>query len=172
MKKSILISAMIASLGCVAAFAQGSTGTTSTTTTTNFVFPPVGLASGETMAVSLTNIAPASTSSTATAPSCTGTVTFAGPTGTVMNTGGKATAFTVGNGAIDTVSLPSATSGMTASRVEVLSVQQTITRPATAPCSLVFSLEVYDSNGITHVFLGNTAATTPPALSASNLFVH
>jgi hypothetical protein len=44
--------------------------------------------------------------------------------------------------------------------VFVASVQQTITRPATAPCSLVFSLQTYDSNGETHVFLGNVSATS------------
>jgi hypothetical protein len=38
-------------------------------------------------------------------------------------------------------------------------VQHTVTRPATAPCSLVFSLEVFDtSTGVTHLLLGNSQA--------------
>jgi hypothetical protein len=165
MKTTLIAFLIIGALGSICAMAQGTTGTSTTTTTTNYFFPPVGLSSGETISVSLVNIAPASTSSTGTAPSCTGTVTFAGIVGsatstTVLNTGGKPTSFTVGSGQIATVSVPFATSGLTSTRGEVLaSVQQTVTRPATAPCSLVFSLEVYDSAG-DQVFLGNSAAST------------
>jgi hypothetical protein len=165
MNKAFLSLLLVAGFGCAAAFAQGETGTV--TTTTNFVFPPVGLVSGETAAVSLVNIAPAPTSTTATAPSCTGTVTFAGPTGTTI---GTASPFTVGSGQIKTISLPFATAGITSTRGEILvSVQQTTTRPSTAACSLVFSLEVYDSTGETHVLMGNAAATTPPSNSPEPL---
>jgi hypothetical protein len=121
------------------------------------------LATGETAAVSLVNIAPASATANAAAPSCTGTVTFANAAGATI---GTATAFTVGSGKIATVSLPFSSAGIGASRGEILaSVQQTTARPAAVPCSLVFSLEVFDSSGETHVFLGNTSSVTPPAES-------
>src|ERR1035438_994785 len=133
MKTALFIFLLVMSLGCVGAFAQGTTGTTSITTTTNYVFPPVGLASGGTIAVNLVNIAPASTASNATAPACTGTVTFSSAAGTVI---GKASSFTtVGTNTIETITLPATGT----SRVEILtSVQQTTTRPSTAPCSLVY----------------------------------
>jgi hypothetical protein len=157
MKRLILSIAIVSAC----AFAQGSTGTTSTTITTNYVFPPVGLANGLTASVSLVNISPASTASNATAPVCTGTVTFANAKGTTI---GTPTPFSVGTGVIESVALSFASAGITASRGEILaSVQHTTTRPSTAPCTLVFSLEVYDSNGETHVFLGNASATTPPS---------
>jgi hypothetical protein len=35
----------------------------------------------------------------------------------------------------------------------LVSVQHTATRPTAAPCSLVFSLEVYDSSGETQFYL-------------------
>ena len=157
-----LVCLMALTLACAAAFAQGTTGTTTSTTTTNYVFPPVGLSFGDTASVSLINIAPASTASDATAPSCTGTVTFTSAKGETI---GSASSFTVGSGVIDTITLTAESVGVTSSpqRAEIFaSVQQTVTRPATAPCSLVFSLEVYDSSGATHVFLGNASATTPP----------
>jgi hypothetical protein len=76
----------------------------------------------------------------------------------------------VGSGQIKTISLPFATAGITSTRGEILvSVQQTTTRPSTAACSLVFSLEVYDSTGETHVLMGNAAATTPPSNSPEPL---
>jgi hypothetical protein len=158
MKRAFLCILAVAGFGCACAFGQGETGTV--TVTQDFVFPPVGLASGETAAVSLVNIAPAPTTATATAPSCTGTVTFANAAGTIKPT---PTAFTVGSGQIETISLQFANSGLTARGEIVASVQQTTTRSSTTPCSLLFSLEVFDSSGETHVFLGNASATTPPA---------
>jgi hypothetical protein len=155
--KTALLAFLIAA-GCVCARAQG--GTTTVTTTQNYFFPPVGFANGETMAVSLANIAPAPVSPAASAPSCTGTVTFASSTGTII---GKANSFTVGSGQIQTISLAFASAGITANRGEILaSVQRTTTRPATAACTLVFSLEVYDSTGETHVYLGNASASAAP----------
>lgn len=161
MKRLFLILSVVTGLGCACAFAQG--GTETITTTTNFVFPPVGLASGYTAAVNLVNIAPASTAANATTPSCTGTVTFTNANGTVL---GTAATFTAKGSQIATETVTAATVGVTATtpRAEVVaSVQQTTTRPATAPCALVFSLEVYDSTGATHVFLGNASAATAPA---------
>jgi len=127
------------------------------------VFPPVGVAPSETVAVSLVNIAQASTSATAATPSCTGTVTFAGATGTVI---GKANPFTVGSGQISTIILTATEAGITASRGSILaSVQQTTTRPSSAPCSLVYSLQTYDTgSGVTHLFLGNASTAVQPAV--------
>lgn len=158
MKRALLYLLVIGTFDCICSFAQGGTGTV--TTTLDFVFPPVGLATGETAAVSLANIAaPAPTPSNGAVPSCTGTVTFANASGTTI---GSATAFTVASGKISTVSLPFSSAGITGTRGEILaSVQQTTTRPAPATCSLVYSLEVFDSSGETHVFLGNASATTP-----------
>ena len=56
--------------GC--ALGQGTT-TGSSTVTRDYAFPPVGLANSETAQVNLVNIAPASTTTGATAPACTGT---------------------------------------------------------------------------------------------------
>jgi len=162
MKTAFLCFAIAVASAC--AFAQGSTGTTTTTITTNYVFPPVGLAPSETAAVSVVNIAPAPSSTTAAAPSCTGTVTFANSAGAVI---GKATAFTVASGQIATVTVTATAAGITAARGEILaSIQQTTTRPATAACSLVYSLQTYDTgSGVTHLFLGNASATTEPLTS-------
>lgn len=146
------------------AFAQGTTGTTTTTTTTTYVFPPVLLGANDTIAVNVVNIAPVSTATGAMTPSCTGTVTFRLGSGTVANTGGAAQPFTVGSDVTQTISLKAATAGITSNPGAILaSVQQTITRPMTTPCSLVFSLQVYDATGETHVFMGNTAASIPPS---------
>jgi hypothetical protein len=153
-----------------AALAQGTTSTSITTTTENYVFPPIGLATTETASVALVNIAPVPATAGATAPSCTGTVTFASSTGATI---GKATAFTVGSGQIATVNLPFGNSNLT-SRGEILaSVQQTITRPSSPPCSLVFSLSTFDTTtGVTHLFVGNTTAATVPVSIASLLGGH
>jgi hypothetical protein len=161
--KSVLISVLFVGFGCVCAFGQGLTGTT--TITRDFVFPPVGLGSGETAEVDLVNIAPTPASSSATAPSCTGTVTFAGATGAVI---GKAMPFTTTGGQVASVSLPFSSANITGVRgVILVSVQQSTTLPSSAPCSLVFYLETYDSTGATHVFLGNASTTTPPVLRSA-----
>lgn len=53
----------------------------------------------------------------------------------------------------------------------VASVQLTHSTPAPAPCSLVFSLETFDtSTGVTHVYLGNSATGT--ALAGNPIAVH
>jgi hypothetical protein len=135
------------------ALAQGTTG--STTFTENFSFPPAGLALTETAQVNLTNIAAAS--STGTAASCTGSVSFVNSSGATI---GTATNFTVGTGQIFSVSLPFARAAASGNRTEIRAVvTHTGTVPSTAPCSLVFSFETYDtSTGVTHVFLGNAAS--------------
>ena len=167
MKRAFLGFLAVAGFGCACAFGQGTTGTETVTITHDFVFPPVGLANSESAAVNLVNIAPVPATTTTTtpvaAPSCTGTVTFANATGGAI--GGKAIPFTVGSGDIATVSLPPGLvyTGAPARGLILASVQQTITWPSAAPCSLVFSLEVFDvTSGVTHVFLGNASATAPP----------
>jgi len=155
MNKIFVSFLLVSCFGCACAFAQGETGTT--TITTDFYFPPVSMMSTDTISLNLVNIAPAPTSATATAPSCTGTVTFAGSNGTI----GMPDSFTLGAGKMQTVSLTGTGAGISSGRGGVLvSVQTTTTRPATAPCTLIFALQLYDSSGVTHVYLGNTSATT------------
>jgi hypothetical protein len=152
------------SCAAIAAFAQGTTGTKTTTITRNSVFPPVGVASDETIQVNVVNISPASSSGTAA--SCTGSITFTNAAGAVI---GKAVPFTVTGSQLFSTSLPFGGLGATGTRAEVVaSVQQTLTIPATAPCSLVFSLETYStSNGETHMVLGNSSISGIAAPAAA-----
>lgn len=140
---------------CMAAsaFAQGSTGTT--TTTLQYSFPPTGLALTETAQIDVSNLA--ANASNGTAASCTGSVSFVNSSGATI---GTATTFTVTSGQIASISLPFAKASVSGSRTVIRGiVQHTVTRPATAPCSLVFSLEVFDtSTGVTHLLLGNSQA--------------
>ena len=154
--RKLVVTSFLAAALAVSAFAQGSTSTS--TTTQNFLFPPVGLGSTETAQVNVVNIA--SASSGGTAASCTGSISFASSTGAVI---GKATAFTVGTGQIASVSLPFGTSGFAATRGEfVATLTLTVTRPSTAPCSLVFSLESFaTATGETHILLTNSASEGP-----------
>jgi hypothetical protein len=154
--RKFVVTSFLAAALAVSAFAQGSTSTSTTTQT--FLFPPVGLGSTETAQVNVVNIA--SASSSGTAASCTGSVAFANSAGTVI---GKATTFTVGTGQIASVSLPFGTSGFSGTRGEVVAtLTRTVTRPSTAPCSLVFSLETFaTATGETHVVLTNSAADGP-----------
>jgi hypothetical protein len=152
---------LIAGISGACAFGQGQTGTS--TVTRDFVFPPVGLGSTETAQVNLVNIAPASTASTATAPSCTGTVTFASATGATI---GQANPFTAASGQIASVSLPFSSAGISGTHgVILVSVQQTTTIPSAARCSLVFSLDIFDTaTGETHVFVGNASSNATPLM--------
>jgi hypothetical protein len=161
--KRLFLAGLIAGVASACAFAQGSVGSSSTTITTNYVFPPLGLAPSETVAVSLVNIAPVPTSATAPTPSCTGTVTFASSAGAII---GKANPFTVASGQIMTITLTATEASISASRGSILaSVQQTTTRPSSAPCSLVYSLQTYDTgSGVTHLFLGNASTAVEPAV--------
>ncbi len=145
--RRILLALALASCAAVSALAQ----TSSTRTTT---FPPFGLASTETARINLTNIATASTGGTAA--SCTGSASFVNAAGTTI---GTATAFTVASGVTSSVSLPFASAGLTGSRGEIRAVVQ-LTRSSTtpAPCSLLISIETFDtSGGVTHVYLTGTA---------------
>ena len=90
-------------------------------------------------------------------------IAIASSTGSVI---GTAAPFSVGSGQVASAKLPFSSSGATG-RVEIVgSIQSTITFPQKAPCSLMFSLETFDtSTGVTHIFLGNAAANPIPQIS-------
>ncbi len=140
-------------------------GQTSATFTRDYNFPPVGLASTETAQINLVNIAPmatsTSTSSASEAPACTGTVTFTNASGSVI---GKPTSFTTTGSQVTSIPLTFSQLQLASSDVRgefVASVQLTRSLPSAALCSLVFSLETFDSStGVTHVYLGNSATGT------------
>jgi hypothetical protein len=160
MKRAFISFLLLAGFGCICAFAQAQP--IMGTITRDFVFPPVGLGSTETMQVDLVNIAPVPASATATAPSCTGTVTFANAAGTTI---GTPSPFKVGSGQIQSITLSPSTANIVGARGAILaSVQQTTTVPNPAPCVLLFSLATFDSTGVTHVFLGNASTSTPPVV--------
>src|SRR5713226_9694854 len=135
---------MLAVLSC-AAFAQ--------TTTRTANLPPFGLGSTETARVNLTNVATASSSGTAA--SCTGNVTFVNAAGATI---GTATSFTTASGVTSSVSLPFASSGLSGSHGALRAVIQ-VTRSTTTPtpCSLLISLETFEtSSGATHLYLSSS----------------
>jgi hypothetical protein len=139
--------------------AQG--GGTMATVTRDSVFPPVGLATTETVQINVLNTA--TSPSNGTAASCTGTITFANSSGATI---GTATSFTVTSGQVASAKLPYSSAGATGRAEIVGSVQTTISFPQKAPCSLVFSLETFDtSSGVTHIFLGNASANSAPQFS-------
>ncbi len=136
-------------------------GQTSATFTRDYNFPPVGLASTETAQINLVNIAPIPTTTTTEAPACTGTVTFTNASGAVI---GKPTSFTTTGSQVTSIPLTFSQLQLASSDVRgefVASVQLTRSLPSAALCSLVFSLETFDSStGVTHVYLGNSATGT------------
>jgi hypothetical protein len=142
--------------GC--ALGQGTT-TGSSTVTRDYAFPPVGLAGPETAQVNLVNIAPASTTSGAPAPACTGTVTFANASGKTI---GTPASFTTTGSQVTSMQLTFSQLDASGTRGEFLaSVQLTTAFRQAALCSLVFSLETFDSSsGVTHVYLGNSSTGT------------
>jgi hypothetical protein len=156
---SFFITALLlaSSAGLVAA--QG-TGTIATLTRDS-VFPPVGLASTETIQINVLNSA--TSPSTGTAASCTGTITFSSATGASI---APATPYTVAGGQVFSAKISYSSAGLTGRAEIVGSIQSTTTIPSKAPCSLVFSLETFDtSSGVTHIFLGNATASAVPQFS-------
>jgi hypothetical protein len=143
-RKSILPLTAIVILLASSAFAQ----TTTTSGSRSFDYPPVGLASSETMQINVLNSATAS--STGTAASCTGTISFTSATGAAL---GTAASFTVTSGEIFSATLPFAKTAASGTRTEVVGVVSVTTASGT-PCGLRTSLETFDtSSGVTHVYL-------------------
>jgi hypothetical protein len=136
--------------------------------TRDYVFPPVGLASSETASITVVNTATAflSPAVASPSPSCTGTISFSNAGGAI----GTPASFTVGAGGFQTITLPFASAGLTGNRGEIQGkVSLAISSTAPAPCSLVFSLETYDSTTFaTHAVLSNAmailTAVAPPVL--------
>jgi hypothetical protein len=138
--------------------------------TSTHVFPPVGLGSTETASITVVNTATAesvtATTGTSTIPpgtsttpaSCTGTIAFFNSSGQMI---GTATSFTVGSQQFKTVTLPFANAGLSGSslangnRGEIQGQVSVTTSTSTyAPCSLLLSMETYDSTtGATHAVL-------------------
>ena len=117
-------------------------------------FPPVGLASTETVQINFLNAAAASSSGMAA--SCTGTVSFTGPTGTAI---GSTHAYTVASNQIVSISLPFSQSGASGRTEIVVSYTPTA---SSAPCALTTTLEVYDtSSGVTHLHLDDVGQVAP-----------
>src|SRR5580698_193343 len=127
--------------------------------TRNYVFPPVGLASSETASITVANTA-TSSSSTGTPPSCTGTISFSNANGAI----GTPASFAVGSGGLQTITLSFASAGLTGNRGEIqgrvsLAVSSATSSTAPAPCSLMLSLETYDSTTFaTHAVLSHSTA--------------
>jgi hypothetical protein len=124
--------------------------------TRDYVFPPVGLAVSETASITVVNTATSSSATGTPAPSCTGTISFANANGAI----GTPTSFTVGSGVFQTVTLAFASAGLTGNRGEIQGkVSLAISSTAPAPCSLMLSLETYDSTTFaTHAVLSNATA--------------
>ncbi len=143
-RKCILAPTAIMTLIAFSASAQ----TTTTSATRSFDFPPVGLASSETMQINVANSTTASSSGTAA--SCTGTISFTTSGGTVI---GTAASFTVTSGEMFSATLPFAKTSVTGSRTEIVGVIAVTTTSGT-PCALRTSLETFDTDsGVTHVYL-------------------
>ncbi len=127
------------------------------TLTRDYVFPPLGLASSETASITVVNVATSSSTTgttTAATPSCSGTISFANATGAI----GSPTSFTVTAQQFATATLSFASAGLTGDRGEILG-KVSLTTAAHTPCSLMLSLETYDStSGATHAVLSNAQA--------------
>jgi hypothetical protein len=144
--RKLSLFATLTGLAAMTAFGQTTTPTASTRT---LDLPPFGLGSTETARVNLTNVANAS--SAGTAASCTGNVSFVNAAGTAI---GTATPFTLATGVTSSASLPFNSSGLTGVRGQLRAVVQ-VTRNSTTPtpCSLLISLETFETNtGATHIF--------------------
>lgn len=141
---------MLAALAFTAGTIAAQTTTTSGSVTRQSSTPSIGLGSTETAQINVTNLA--SNTGSGTAASCTGTVSFLNASGAAI---GSATSFTVAGGQTQSVTLPFNKAGASGTRTEIragISLTANV-GTAAAPCSLVSSLETYDSStGATHVF--------------------
>jgi hypothetical protein len=131
--------------------------TTTTPSARQYGFAPIGLGSTETAEVIVVNTA--ANSSSGTAASCTGSISFYNASGAVI---GSATPFTVTSGQIATARLPFASSGGTGTHTVIRAVVS-VTPPTASPrppCSLVFSLDTFDtSTGAIHAVVPSLASS-------------
>ncbi len=145
-------------MAVVCAMAQ--TPTTSTVTR-EYIFPPVGLGSGETASITVVNTAASSSSlgngsQLPQAPSCSGTIVFSNANGAI----GMPASFTVGANGFQTVTLAFANAGLGNDRGEIQG-KVTLNLPTAnpAPCALSISLETYDSMSFaTHLVISSPAS--------------
>jgi hypothetical protein len=146
-------------LGLVSLAALTASAQTTATATRTFNFPPFGLGSTETARISLTNIAAAAANGTAA--SCTGSVSFLNSAGATI---GTATTFTIASGQTSSASLPFASAGLSGARGEIRAVLQlTRANSSPAPCSLLTSLQTFDtSSGATHLYLSGEESFAVP----------
>lgn len=153
-RKAVLTLALSTAMAISVAYAQPVS--TTNTFTRNFSYPPVGLASSETVQINVANLA--SNPSSGTSASCTGSISFVNGSGATI---GTATSFTVASGETSSVSLSYSSTGGTGSRIVIRGiVQLTESRPSTAPCSLRTSLETFDATtGVTHLFVSRGGAS-------------
>jgi hypothetical protein len=131
--------------------------------TRDYVFPPIGLGASETASITIVNAASvASSGATVAMPAtgCTGTISFSNPNGPI----GTPAPFTVQPAQFLTVTLPFASAGLPGTRGEIQGKVSLTTSTATSSsCSLMLSLETYDSNtGVTHAVLNNTLTQVEP----------
>jgi hypothetical protein len=144
-------------------WAQGTTAPASFTRTN--VFAPVGLAASETASITVVNTATAASPSSANAvlaPSCAGTISFFNANGEI----GTPLPFTVGSGQFVTVTLAFSEAGLPGNRGEIRgSISLTASTSTPSPCSLLASMETYDSStGATHAVLSTSMATLTPVV--------
>lgn len=151
--RSILLVVMAA----ICATAQTSV---TSTLTRDYIFPPVGLGSGETASITVVNTATSSSTATvslpAQAPSCSGTISFANASGAI----GTPTSFTVGANGFQTATLAFANAGLGNDRGEIQGkVTLNLAAINPTPCALSISLETYDSTTFaTHVVMSSPAS--------------
>jgi hypothetical protein len=162
----LLISAA-ASFGAISPICAQVITTAPTSFTNAYTFPPVGLGSSETASITVVNTAtttPLEETNTTpvAAPSCTGTISFSNAAGAI----GTPASFTLGLEEFKTFTLPFVSAGLTGNRGEIQGKVSLTSATATrTSCSLMFSLETYDSTtGATHVVLSNSLAILGPIL--------
>lgn len=150
---------------CAISSAWAQTTITPASITRNYLFPPVGLGSSETASITVVNtaaaVSPVATSTTnSPSPSCTGTISFSNLTTTI----GTPATFSLGPEGFKTVTLPFSSAGLSGNRGEIQGkVSLTISTSNLAICSLMFSLETYDSNtGDTHAVLSASLVNEVP----------
>lgn len=122
----------------------------------SIAFTPVGLASSETVRINVANIA---SNSQSTAATCSGTITFDNAAGAAVE---PAVKFTVTAGQIYSTSLAASTLGVAYGTREELIGSVVWTQVARTPCTLVVSLETFDSpSGVTHLYISSAGGGGP-----------